>query len=239
LCYLEVVHSNLQLRISDTGQGISPDFLPYVFDSFRQADSTTTREIGGLGLGLAITRHLVELHGGRIRAESQGEGHGATFTVQLPVLKEPAAESSLEATLSIDPSALSLEGLSVLVVDDDADTREFLGFLLCEYGATVTIAGSAPEAIALLDAAQPDLLLSDLGMPEVDGYMLIQQVRSLPNTADLPAIALTAYAAETTQQQVLAAGFQKHIAKPAEPITLVSTIARLARPKFFSESASF
>jgi signal transduction histidine kinase/CheY-like chemotaxis protein len=237
--YLELINAHLQLRISDTGQGIPTDFLPYVFDSFRQADSTTTRAIGGLGLGLAITRHLVELHGGTIRVESQGEGQGATFTVQLPALKEASTDQALEPTLSLDPSALTLEGVSILVVDDDADTREFLGFLLREYGARVTIAGSAPEAIALFDAANPNLLLSDLGMPEVDGYMLLQQIRSLPTGSDLPAIALTAYAAETTQRQVLAAGFQKHIAKPAEPIVLVSAIAQLVRPKIFSESVAF
>lgn len=224
--YLSTLGSQVQLRISDTGQGISADFLPYVFDTFRQADSSTTRAIGGLGLGLAITRHLVELHGGTIRAESLGEGHGATFTLLLPILKSVVDEPALalSTTLSLDPSALTLEGAKILVVDDDPDTREFLGFLLREYGATVTLAASAIEALAAFAQTKPDLVLSDLGMPEVDGYMLIQRLRAMPQGKDVPAIALTAYAAETTQQRVISAGFQKHIAKPVEPTDLIMAI---------------
>lgn len=221
--YLDTAESSVQLRVSDTGKGIPPDFLPYVFESFRQADSTTTRAIGGLGLGLAITRHLVELHGGTVTADSLGEDQGATFTLKLPISKEVHAKAAI-APSSMNSDALTLEGIHVLVVDDDSDTRSFLVFLLQEYGATVTSAASAIDAIVALEHIHPDVLLSDLGMPDVDGYMLIQQVRSVAQFKDLPAIALTAYAAETTQQQVLTAGFQKHLAKPADPILLVATI---------------
>lgn len=223
--YLETIGADVQLRISDTGRGIPADFLPYVFESFRQADSTTTREIGGLGLGLAITRNLVELHGGTIAVASYGENQGSTFTLKLPIIKEARPEVLLAPIARVDIETLTLEGIHILVVDDDTDTRTLLAFFLQDYGAQVTLAASALDAIVSLKHIHPDLLLSDLGMPDVDGYMLIQQVRAIPEFRYLPAIALTAFAAETTQQQVIAAGFQQHITKPADPAVLAAAIA--------------
>jgi PAS domain S-box-containing protein len=218
-----------QITVSDTGKGISPDFLPHVFDYFRQADSTTTRKFGGLGLGLAIVRHLVELHGGTVQADSPGEGQGATFTVRLPLLlSRPQTEQD---TNQSEPS-WDLNGVEILVVDDEADTREFVAFLLQQYGARVRAVSSAGEALTALNQSVPDVLLSDIGMPGVDGYMLMQQVRSLPpeQGGQIRAIALTAYAGEIDYQQAIAAGFQSHVSKPVEPADLVAVITRLARP---------
>jgi PAS domain S-box-containing protein len=215
-----------QIRVKDTGKGIAAEFLPYVFDYFRQEDGKTTRQFGGLGLGLAIVRHLVELHGGRVWVESPGEGLGATFTVRLPL--RPMAAMVTSSDNLLEPS-LNLKGVQVLVVDDDADTREFIVFLLEMAGARVMMAKTAGEALAVLTQFQPDVLLSDIGMPEMDGYMLIRQVRALPSKqgGQIPAIALTAYAGDFNQQQALEAGFQKHIAKPIEPDELIKTIATL------------
>ncbi|QIR39935.1 PAS domain-containing hybrid sensor histidine kinase/response regulator [Tolypothrix sp. PCC 7910] len=233
---LQQINSQVEIQVSDTGKGISPDFLPHVFEYFRQADSTITRRSGGLGLGLAIVRQLVELHGGRVWAESLGEEKGATFTVSLPALQKTLKLSSRDSDLAQDSYSLSvpyapLEGIKVLIVDDDIDTREFLAFLLEQHGAFVTSAASANEALAAIAQTKPDLLLSDLGMPEVDGYALIRTIRRLPKHqgGQIPAIALTAYAAETTQQQVFAAGFQLHIAKPADPSKLIAAIAALVK----------
>ena len=223
--YLDTTERDVQIRVSDTGRGISADFLPFVFDAFRQADSTITRAIGGLGLGLAITRHLVELHGGTIAVVSLGENQGSTFTLKLPIFKEAYCEAIIAPVPNEAIDTLTLKGIHVLVVDDDPDTRTLLAYLLKEYGAEVTLAASATDAIASLKHVYPDILLCDLGMPEIDGYRLIYQIRSLPEFEYLPAIALTAYAAETTQKRVLAAGFQKHLAKPADPTQLVAAIA--------------
>lgn len=233
---LQQIDSQVEIQVSDTGKGISPDFLPHVFEYFRQADSTITRRSGGLGLGLAIVRQLVELHGGRVWAESLGEDKGATFTVSLPALPKTLRLSARDSDLSQDSYSLSvpyapLEAIKVLVVDDDVDTREFLAFLLEQHGAIVTSAASANEALIAIAQSKPDLLLSDLGMPEVDGYALIRKIRSMPaqQGKEIPAIALTAYAAETTQQQVFAAGFQLHIAKPADPSKLIAAIVALVK----------
>ncbi|MBV8882680.1 MAG: response regulator [Chroococcidiopsidaceae cyanobacterium CP_BM_RX_35] len=227
---VSIPSSVAQITVSDTGKGIPLDFLPYVFEAFRQEDSSTTRTSGGLGLGLAIVRQLVELHGGTIQAESLGEGRGATFQLKLPVLQEDK-QASIEATKS--PSVLAaplyLDAAHILVVDDDVDTREFLAFLLEQHGAQVTATASAKEALAAISQAQPDLVLSDLGMPDCDGYAFIRQLRSLPaqEGGEIPAIALTAYAAEATRQQVIAAGFQRYVTKPADPIKLLTAIAKL------------
>ena len=207
---------------------ISPDFLPYVFDYFRQADATTTRKFGGLGLGLAIVRYLVELHGGTVQAESLGEGQGATFTVKLPLI-EPPPSITLEASKSQIQNELN--GTTVLVVDDDHNTREFTTFLLEMQGANVTAVASASEALAVFTQLKPDILLSDIGMPDMDGYMLIRQVRMLSpeQGGEIPAIALTAYAGEIDCHQAVEAGFQIHLSKPVEPDILIDAIANLVR----------
>ncbi|MBD3885685.1 PAS domain S-box protein [Phormidium tenue FACHB-886] len=225
-----------QIRISDTGTGIHPNFLPYVFDYFRQADGATTRRFGGLGLGLAIVRQLVEAHGGHVEAESPGEGQGATFTVRLPLISDSALKEQDSSPLE---DASNLEGIQVLAVDNEPDSLEFITFVLEQVGANVVTATSANEALQLLTQLQPDLLLSDIGMPDQDGYMLMQQVRrfeaaqrkSLPpkQGGQIPAIALTAYAGDINYQQAIAAGFQRHLAKPVEPETLIRTIADVIR----------
>jgi signal transduction histidine kinase/ActR/RegA family two-component response regulator len=233
--------SHAQIQVSDTGKGIPPDFLPHVFEYFRQADSTTTRKFGGLGLGLAIARHLVELHGGTVWAESPGEGLGATFTVRLPLMPLPTStpQDSLPAT-----PVSHLSGLRILVVDDEPDIRDIVALILEQAGATVSMAASAPEALNLMEQCLPDVLICDIGMPDMDGYMLMRQIRTVlleqgekipASSAAIPkalrhevqAIALTAYAGEVNQQQALAAGFQQHLAKPVEPEELVRAIAAL------------
>ena len=233
---LDRINSRIQVRVSDTGQGIAPDFLPYVFDRFRQADSSSTRSHGGLGLGLAIVRHLVELHGGTVRAESQGEGKGATFIVDLPIraVRIQASESEqLQPQVTSEPQmcALSLEGLRVLVVDDEADARELLTTILTQYGAKVTAVATAGEALETIQKSQLDVLVSDIGMPGEDGYTLIRKIRAIdPNQGGkIPAVALTAYAGVQDQRQTLSAGFQIHLPKPVNPSQLATAIANLAK----------
>jgi signal transduction histidine kinase/CheY-like chemotaxis protein len=228
---LEQKDSHVQLTVSDNGQGINPEFLPRVFDRFRQADSSTTREYGGLGLGLAIVRHLVELHGGTVRAESSGEGKGASFCVTFPVIAE-RTESSV-SNHSGEYSALdrkSLNGLRVLVVDDEPDARQIIATLIQRTGAEVMACESAGEALEALEKWHPDVLMSDIGMPGEDGYSLINKVRSLPadRGGDVPAAAFTAYAREEDRQRALEAGYQMHIAKPVSSGQLVAMIAHLA-----------
>ncbi|MEH2175354.1 ATP-binding protein [Nostoc sp.] len=228
---LECVDAQAQITVSDTGKGISPEFLPYVFEYFRQADGTTTRKFGGLGLGLAIVRHLTELHGGTIQAESLGEGQGAIFRVRLPLIKKDlTAKQNIDvAALNPSPPIEILTGIQILVVDDDDDTRDFHTFVLEQAGAMVTAVTSAKEALQILAESEPDMLLSDIGMPEMDGYMLMRQVKALQanQTKRIPAIALTAYAGEINQQQALKSGFQKHLSKPVEPEELIKEIATL------------
>ncbi|MCC5597939.1 AAA family ATPase [Nostoc favosum] len=228
---LEQIDSQVQICVTDTGKGIAPEFLPYVFDYFRQADSATTRKFGGLGLGLAIVRHLVELHGGTVQAQSLGEEQGATFTVKIPCLQDESKKikDAKDNFSLVEDQSLPLSGLEILVVDDDADMREFLPFMLEQYGATVTAVASAIEALTALSQSQPNLLISDIGMPEMDGYMLMRQVRSLQpeQGGTIPAIALTAYAGEVDYQQAIAAGFQQHISKPVDPEELVKAIVLL------------
>ncbi|MBD2541886.1 PAS domain S-box protein [Coleofasciculus sp. FACHB-SPT36] len=225
---LEQVGTYAQIQVKDTGKGISRDFLPYVFDYFRQEDGTTTRQFGGLGLGLAIVRHFTELHGGTVQADSLGQNLGATFTIRLPLnLVEPEPSSDRRHS----ENATDLAGVRVLVVDDDADMRELAAFTLTQSGAEVTTAASGVQALTHLNQSVPDLLLCDIGMPEMDGYALIRQIRkwSPQQGGTIPAIALTAYAGEINQQQALAAGFGMHISKPVEPEELVQAIARLLR----------
>lgn len=230
--HLERVGSEIELRIRDNGIGIDPAFLPYVFDRFRQADSSTTRSYSGLGLGLAIVRQLVELHGGTVRAESPGQGQGATFIVRFPVLavQSPAPETAPWMVRDqVDLSTQILQGVKVLVVDDEADAREMIALALETYGAEVTIAGSTAEALEIFDRVQPDVLVSDIGMPGENGYVLIRRLRDLEaeRGSQVPAIALTAYAQEEDRRQVLRAGFQTHLAKPIEPDALVLAIGSL------------
>lgn len=233
--------ADAEIRVSDTGQGIDPVFLPYIFDYFRQADSTITRQFGGLGLGLTIVRHLVELHGGTVQATSEGEGRGTTFSVTLPLLK-----SILQTTPSPAPTrssllpalAQQLQQIRILVVDDDADMREFVAVVLQEAGAQVALASSAGEALAKLPRFKPHVLVSDLAMPNVDGYRLLKQIRTLvPELGgQVPAIALTTYTGEYDQQQILAAGFQQHLPKPVEPEQLVIAIARLLNQTAYDQN---
>ncbi len=241
---LERMNSHhVEIRVSDTGQGISKEFLPYVFERFRQADSSTTRKYGGLGLGLAIVRHLVELHGGSVVADSPGEGLGATFTVKLPlaVLREEKGgitnrlqkpRLTVKGEVGIPAEACwELAGVQVLIVDDDADARELLTAILLQYGAEVRGVGSTPEGIEALKEWQPDVLVSDIGMPGRDGYELIREVRALSSEhgGNIPAIALTGYARSEDRMKALTSGFQKHVTKPVEPENLAATIAGLIR----------
>jgi signal transduction histidine kinase len=236
--------SSFQLRVSDNGQGISSELLPQIFDRFRQADSSTRRKFAGLGLGLSIVKHIVEAHGGTVEAQSQGEGKGSTFTVRLPVRAVRMGEEPEKGNLASDtgddepegaPIAthlplVRLDGLRVLVVDDDADARHVLDIVLEQAGAVVTAAGSVRDAMEALPVARPEVLVSDLGMPDQDGFDLIRQVRNSGHDAkDLPAVALTAFVQEDDARLALLAGFQVHVAKPIDPHDLTSVIARLAR----------
>jgi len=229
-----------QIQVIDTGIGIRPEFLPHIFDRFRQADSSITRAFGGLGLGLAIVRQLAILHGGTIKAESEGEGKGTTFTVQLPqVISHSTATSPSTATLNlISPAASdelesnpSLDGVNVLVVEDNNDSRDLIEFALKQAGATVTAVASAADAVAYLECNRPDVLISDIAMPETDGYQLIQQIRATEQREDrhIPAIALTAHAKPEDRSRSLVAGFQQHITKPVESATLIAAVAQLMK----------
>ncbi|AFY43228.1 PAS domain S-box protein [Nostoc sp. PCC 7107] len=227
---VQEIDSQAQIQVSDNGKGIRSEFLPFVFDYFRQADGTTTRKFGGLGLGLAIVRQVVEMHGGTVKADSPGEELGATFTVRIPllVINEPIRRRENES-LSCESESPNLSGIKVLVVDDEPDIRDLITFILHDYGVDVTAVTSAAAALNELSQSLPDILISDIGMPEVDGYMLIRQLRqrSPQQGGNVPAIALTAYAGEMNQQQALTAGFQLHIPKPVDPDALVSAIASL------------
>ncbi|MBE9181756.1 PAS domain S-box protein [Oculatella sp. LEGE 06141] len=218
-----------ELTVRDTGRGIHPDFLPYIFESFRQEDASITRKHGGLGLGLAIVRQLVEAHGGTVTADSAGEGLGATFTVYLPLLN---TEPALQPREELPPQNLDLTGIRVLTVDDDPDARELITILLIQYGAEVLAVASASEVLANLTSFQPDVLVSDIGMPNMDGYTLMQQVRALPpeQGGQVPAIALTAYARDDDYQRAISSGYQRHVTKPLEPEQLVQTVITLTQP---------
>ena len=233
----KVTGTRVEVTVRDTGIGISPEFLPHIFDRFRQANPGTNRIHGGMGLGLSIVRQLVELHGGSIRAESEGEGKGATFIIRLPFvmvdegarLAERTRPAGGGARLKIEcPPAL--RGLRVLVVDDEADTRDMLRAVLEHCSAEVITAESASEALDVIAHSPPDVLISDVGMPEEDGYALIERVRALPaeRGGRIPAAALTAYVRAEDRVKVLRSGFQLHIPKPVEPAELVTVVAHLA-----------
>ncbi|HSP18754.1 MAG TPA: ATP-binding protein, partial [Myxococcaceae bacterium] len=217
------------LTVSDTGQGIRPDFLPHVFERFRQADATATRAHGGLGLGLAIVRHLVELHGGTVGASSPGEGQGATFTVQLPLALPAELERPL---LELAPASagMSLSGLRLLIVEDEADTREMLASTLEAHGAQVVQVPDAEEALRWLAANQADLLVSDVAMPRMDGCALLQEIRR-SGRRGMPAVAVSAFARPEDRRRAMDAGFQDYLTKPVEPEVLVARVAALARPR--------
>jgi PAS domain S-box-containing protein len=225
-----------QIQVIDNGIGITPDFLPHVFDRFRQADSTTTRSYGGLGLGLSIVRHLVKLHGGEIVAHSEGKDRGATFIVYLPLLSNIASDSNFDSEqngrsqTAENLEELRLNYLQVLLVEDHTDTRDYITHVLEQSGAKVTAVSSVEAAIEYLENSTPQIIISDIGMPEADGYSLIRQLRDLEQKrgGKIPAIALTAYARIEDKMQALNAGFQMHVAKPVEPDQLISAIAQLA-----------
>lgn len=234
---LERVNSHIEIVVSDTGVGIKPEFLPFVFERFRQSDGSMTRRHGGLGLGLAIVRQLVELHGGTVSVESKGEEQGTTFIVSLPLL--PIRLESEEDLPRVHPTAQNgsivncppeLSGLLVLLVDDEADSRDLLNFVLESCGAKISTASSATEALKLIKRENFDIIVSDIGMPEEDGYSLIRRIRALPNEqgGNIPAIALTAYARTEDRVQALRSGFQMHIAKPVESVELIAAVANLA-----------
>jgi PAS domain S-box-containing protein len=231
---LERINSHLEISVIDTGEGIKPEFLPYVFDRFRQADASPSRRHGGLGLGLSIVRQLVELHGGSVGVKSDGPGLGSTFIVSLPLTvvhgdPEPGAERRHPRLppMGITNVDVEIKGVRVLVVDDEIDARALLKRILEDSGAIVTAAESAEEAIELLQAGKFEVLVSDIGMPGEDGYSLIKRVRSLgaASGGDIPAIALTAYARGEDRIKAVAAGFQMHVAKPVETIELITMIA--------------
>jgi CheY-like chemotaxis protein len=234
------VDSHVEIVVTDSGAGIAADFLPHVFERFRQADSRFSRSYGGLGLGLAISRDLVELHGGTIHADSEGTGKGATFRVVLPlmaVLQDAQAEPVREhprAERSIpQPKDVSLAGLLVLVVDDDEDAVTMMREVLEAAGATVSSAAAAAAALNVLSHSEVNALVTDLGMPEMDGFALLAEVRKSPiaSIRNVPAAALTAYARSEDRIRTLSSGFQMHLAKPIDPSELVAAVAALANLK--------
>ena len=232
---LNCVESTARLMVNDTGDGISPEFLPYVFDRFRQAEGSISRKQGGLGLGLAVARHLVELHGGTVTAESEGLGKGSTFSVDLPLAQERrdparAEERRREVERRRSRSGIvRLDGVHVLLVEDDDDSRKLLGTMLRRYGARVTATKSAAEALAVFEDDLPDVMVSDIGMPDQDGYELVRRVRALPaeKGGGTPAIALTGYASRKDRERALASGYQQHMAKPIEQVDIITAIAAL------------
>jgi len=232
---LTCVESTARLTVSDTGDGISAEFLPYVFDRFRQAEGSISRKQGGLGLGLAVARHLVELHGGTITAESEGLGNGAVFTVDLPLAQErrdPARAEERRREVERRHSrsgVIRLDGIHVLLVEDDDDSRKLLGTMVKHYGAKVTSTKSAAKALEVFENEVPDVIISDIGMPDQDGYELIRKLRALPveKGGNIPAIALTGYASRKDRERALNSGYNQHMAKPIEQADVISAIAAL------------
>jgi PAS domain S-box-containing protein len=224
------VASKIQISVSDTGEGIPPEFLPYVFDRFSQADASTTRKTGGLGLGLSIVRHIVEMHGGTVIAHSEGRGRGTTMIIQIPL---PGVRPHATSTPS-ETQVTSLEGLRVMIVEDEDDTREMLERALQSYGASVLVAASAAEALQQIAGGQPHILISDIGLPNMDGYELLSRIRSeMPETLrDIPAVALSAYANAEHKERSKRAGYQAHISKPVAIPDLISVLSRVVKNKY-------
>jgi CheY-like chemotaxis protein/anti-sigma regulatory factor (Ser/Thr protein kinase) len=226
---LERRGSQVEVRVTDTGRGIAADFLPHVFERFSQAETSTSRFQPGLGIGLALVRHLVELHGGVVDVASEGEGRGATFTVRLPVpvtLLGLHADGGGAGMPGPGPDPFRpLAGMTILAVDDDADARELLRMAFQQAGAQVILADSARTALAALEASAPDVLVSDIGMPDGSGYELLEGVRAVEHGSRLPAVALTAYARPEDRDRAIRAGFQLHVSKPIDPAALVRAVA--------------
>jgi signal transduction histidine kinase/ActR/RegA family two-component response regulator len=234
--FIEPSKDHMEVRVVDTGQGISPDFLPHVFERFRQAEDATTQRRAGLGVGLAIVRQLVELHGGTVHAASQGVGLGATFTVRLPVSARDAAARFEERRIAAPqaspaPRSTRLDDLRILVVDDDADGRTLTSLVLTQAGASVRAVASVGEALQALEAERSDVLVTDIGLPDADGYALIRQIRQYEaqHGGFLPVVALTGYARAEDRARILAAGFQAHVPKPVEPVELTAVISSVTR----------
>jgi CheY-like chemotaxis protein len=230
---LRRVDSALELTVSDTGKGISAALVPHVFERFKQADSSTTRQHGGLGLGLAITKSIIEMHGGTVSARSDGEGAGASFSVRLPIAPvRPASPTQPPARAAQGwECPAELTGLHVLVVDDDADGRNMIAFVLEQCGSRVTRAASVAEAMVAFGTERPQVILSDIGMPDEDGYSFIRRIRALApqQGGSTPAASLTAYAGVEDRRRALNAGFNMHVPKPIDPAELVAVIGSLAR----------
>jgi CheY-like chemotaxis protein/anti-sigma regulatory factor (Ser/Thr protein kinase) len=230
---------NVEIAVSDSGAGIAPEFITHVFERFRQGDASTTRQHGGLGLGLSIVKHLIEQHGGTVRVASDGEGRGACFTMELPAAtpqliaaRPDRAPYSPPSPLTPDIVLRDLSRVKVLVVDDEPDARDLIKRILSDCNAIVTTAPSARAALAAFGEARPDVLVSDLGMPDMDGFELLAQVRALGSAAggNLPAVALTAFARSEDRLRALEAGFAAHISKPVEPSQLIATVAKMVGP---------
>jgi CheY-like chemotaxis protein len=232
--YVSQSATHVHIQVKDTGPGIEPEFLPYVFERFRQADGSTTRIHGGLGLGLAIVRHLLELHGGTIAAENSKAGSGAIFTIRLPLpsgeLRPEALAEAAAALKETQSEQASLEGLQILVADDETDALDLITVELAQHGAKVTAVTNAADALKALEQGRFDLLISDIGMPKIDGYELIRQIRKLEAGKDkrIPAVALTAYARVEDRMQAIVAGYSTHIAKPVDATELVTVVASLS-----------
>ena len=233
---LAAVDGHVEITVQDSGVGIKPEFMAHVFERFRQGDASTTRKHGGLGLGLSIVKHLIEQHGGTVRVDSAGEERGASFTIELPAANRQLLSARSDRAPYSPPSPLTseilqrdLSGLKVLVVDDEPDARELIKRILSDCHAIVTTAANASEALGAFQRSRPDVLISDLGMPDVDGFELLALVRSMENgDPEVPAVALTAFARSEDRLRALEAGFRSHISKPVEPSELIATVAQMA-----------
>jgi CheY-like chemotaxis protein len=226
---LDIEEDEAVVRISDTGEGIAPEFLPHVFDRFRQETGDITRTHSGLGIGLALVRHLTELHGGTVTAESAGKGHGATFSIRLPLVRTAPVAPRVSTGVSRADGIAELAGIHVLAVDDDADARDLLSTALRQAGARVTTAGSVADAAAAVDGEEIHVVLTDIAMPNDSGYDLLRRLRAVARTATAPVVAITAYTRPEDRERAVVAGFDAQVTKPVRPKELVELLASLAR----------